>query len=153
MYFLGLDLGSSFIKASIIDGDTQTTLGSATVPDQEMTMTALHPGWAEQSPDLWWSEIKKLVLKLIHQTNVDALDIAAIGISYQMHGLVLIDREGRTLRPSIIWCDSRAVDLGEAAFQSLGGQYCLDHLLNSPLDAVLLGQSGSIRSLPAGGPN
>ena len=132
MYFLGLDLGSSFIKASIIDGDTQITVGSATVPDQEMAMIAHHPGWAEQNPDQWWSEIKNLILKVVYQTKVDAQDISAIGISYQMHGLVLIDRHGRTLRPSIIWCDSRAVDLGEAASQTLGEQYALEHLLNSP---------------------
>ncbi len=132
MFFLGLDLGSSFIKASILDASTQFTIGTASIPDQEMSMLAHQPGWAEQDPELWWSYIKKLIQKIIHETGIDAGAIAGIGISYQMHGLVLIDKNGKTLRPSIIWCDSRAVGIGDHAFESLGNDYCLTHLLNSP---------------------
>ncbi|MBK6814146.1 MAG: carbohydrate kinase [Saprospiraceae bacterium] len=132
MYFLGIDLGSSFIKASLIEADTQKRVGSASVPDQEMGMIARHSGWAEQEPTQWWLEIKTLIKKLIHQTGIDGSSIAAIGISYQMHGLVLLDKAGQTLRPSIIWCDSRAVSIGDKAFESIGSTFCLSHLLNSP---------------------
>jgi xylulokinase len=132
MYFLGLDLGSSFIKASLLDRETQQCVAQATVPDHEMGMIAIKPGWAEQNPDQWWEYIKTLIRKIIIKSNINGHDIAAIGISYQMHGLVLIDQLGRVLRPSIIWCDSRAVAIGDQAFRSLGSDYCLTHLLNSP---------------------
>lgn len=132
MYLLGFDLGSSFIKASLLDADTQIKVGSAQVPDHEMPMMAIHPGWAEQDPELWWSLIKQLTQKIIHQTGIDGKQIAAIGISYQMHGLILLDHQGKSLRPSIIWCDSRAVKIGDEAFEALGHDYCLSHLLNSP---------------------
>ena len=132
MYFLGFDLGSSFIKAALVDAETQKTIGLATVPDHEMGMKALHPGWAEQDPDQWWADIKLLTQKLISKTGIDGHEISAIGISYQMHGLVLVDKAGKVLRPSIIWCDSRAVSIGDKAFDTLGHDYCINHLLNSP---------------------
>lgn len=132
MYFLGLDLGSSFIKASLLDSETQMCVAQASVPDHEMGMMAIKPGWAEQNPDQWWEYIKILIRQVILKSNIDGQDIAAIGISYQMHGLVLIDHAGNVLRPSIIWCDSRAVSIGDQAFQTLGKAYCLTHLLNSP---------------------
>ncbi|MEO5581378.1 MAG: FGGY family carbohydrate kinase [Saprospiraceae bacterium] len=132
MYFLGFDLGSSFIKASILDADNQQCIAQATIPDQEMKMVAYEPGWAEQDPDQWWMDIKLLTQKIIAKSGIDGDSIAGIGISYQMHGLVIIDKTGKVLRPSIIWCDSRAVHIGDQAFQSLGSNYCLTHLLNSP---------------------
>ena len=132
MYFLGIDLGSSFIKASLIDAGSQHCIAQASVPDQEMGMIAHHPGWAEQDPDQWWSNIKLLTKLIIAKSGINGQDIAGIGISYQMHGLVIIDHAGHVLRPSIIWCDSRAVHIGDEAFQSLGSEYCLSHLLNSP---------------------
>ena len=132
MYFLGFDLGSSFIKAALVDAETQKTIGLATVPDHEMGMKALHPGWAEQDPNQWWSNIKLLTQKIISKSGIDGKEIKAIGISYQMHGLVLVDKDGTVLRPSIIWCDSRAVSIGDKAFETLGHDYCIDHLLNSP---------------------
>ncbi|HNR05875.1 MAG TPA: FGGY family carbohydrate kinase [Saprospiraceae bacterium] len=132
MYILGIDLGSSFIKASLIELSSQRALATASVPDQEMPMRSLHPGWAEQEPEVWWDHIKALVRKILVQTGIPGRDISAIGISYQMHGLVLIDHKGQVLRPSIIWCDSRSVPIGDAAFKDLGTSYCLGHLLNSP---------------------
>ena len=129
---IGFDLGSSFIKGSILDLETGRTLASASQPDQEMTIHSPQPGWAEQDPELWWSHLITLTRQLLAQAAVDPRRIAAIGISYQMHGLVCVDREQRVLRPAIIWCDSRAVAIGQEAFDQLGHELCLARLLNSP---------------------
>ena len=66
------------------------------------------------------------------ETGAKGEDILAIGISYQMHGLVCVDKQQNVLRPSIIWCDSRAVPYGDKAFRDLGEERCLQSLLNSP---------------------
>ena len=129
---LGLDLGSSSVKAVILDPATGKTVASATAPAEEMAISALHAGWAEQDPETWWKYVLEAIA-LIRRASPAAVDsIKAIGISYQMHGLVCVDRAGKPLRPSIIWCDSRAVAIGERAFQELGSSYCTGHLLNSP---------------------
>ncbi len=132
MYLLGLDIGSSSIKAALVDAKTGKTMGTAQAPDREMDIQAPHPGWAEQDPDVWWSNVGIAVQKLLRQTQIDASQIAAIGISYQMHGLVALDAAGKIVRPSIIWCDSRAVNIGDTAFRELGENFCLSHYLNSP---------------------
>lgn len=132
MLLLGIDLGSSSVKASVIDGESGKCLATAFYPQDEMKIIALKPGWAEQEPDLWWSNLKSSVLDCINQPGVKRDHIGAVGISYQMHGLVLIDSDYKILRPSIIWCDSRAVSYGEKAFKALGRDFCLSHLLNSP---------------------
>ena len=89
-------------------------------------------GWAEQDPQMWWDNGKEALRLVMAEAGATAEDITAIGISYQMHGLVCIDKDNRPLRPSIIWCDSRAVPYGERAFRDLGADRCLSHLLNSP---------------------
>src|SRR5215213_5296410 len=132
MLLLGIDLGTSSIKVSVVDAATTQCIASAQYPETEVDIVALHPGWAEQSPDLWWEHVKQAILKCNASGKYDPKDIAAIGISYQMHGLVLVDKEQKTLRNSIIWCDGRAVPIGEAAFPEIGEQLCLSHLLNSP---------------------
>lgn len=132
MLFLGIDLGTSSIKISVVDAATQACVASAHYPETEVDIIAPHPGWAEQSPDLWWEHTRQAILKCNAAGSYDTKDIAAIGISYQMHGLVLVDREQRVLRNSIIWCDGRAVSLGESAFAEIGEERCLSHLLNSP---------------------
>lgn len=132
MYLLGIDIGSSSIKAALVDARTGQTTGIAGAPDTEMDIIALQPGWAEQDPESWWVNCRDAVHKLLGRTGVPPADIAAIGISYQMHGLVCIDRDGRVVRPAIIWCDSRAVGIGDAAFHDLGEDYCLRHYLNGP---------------------
>ncbi len=131
-YLLGFDVGSSSIKASLLEVDRGRAVASATSPATELDITAKQPGWAEQHPDLWWEHMCRAVAELRrdHATEADAVE--AIGISYQMHGLVLTDRNGAVLRPAIIWCDSRAVPYGEKAFADLGEQKCLSRLLNSP---------------------
>lgn len=132
MILLGYDLGSSSVKASLINAESGKILSSAYHPEQEMEIRAPHPGWAEQDPELWWENFKLATADVIRQAGVDTNRIGAIGISYQMHGLVAVDKNHRVLRPSIIWCDSRAVETGDRAFRSLGPEFCLGRLLNSP---------------------
>ena len=131
-YLLGYDVGSSSIKASLMEAETGKLLGSATSPKAEMAMQAPHEGWAEQDPEAWWQHIVNATSEL-KQNYPEAMNqVAAIGISYQMHGLVVVDAQQRVLRPSIIWCDSRAVATGQMAFEALGEETCLQHCLNSP---------------------
>jgi len=132
MLLLGIDLGSSSVKASVIDGESGNCLASAFYPKDEMKIIADKPAWAEQNPDIWWKNIKASIADCNSQLGSKKKAIGAIGISYQMHGLVIIDRELNVLRPAIIWCDSRAVKYGEAAFNALGKDFCLSHMLNSP---------------------
>ena len=130
--FLGIDLGSSSIKLSLYDPIKGQTIGSISHPKIEMRITSPKSGWAEQNPEDWWEKFLEAYEILIKQKTIDTKLILGIGISYQMHGLVVVDKMKKLLRPSIIWCDSRAVDLGEKAFKSIGQNYCLTHLLNSP---------------------
>jgi xylulokinase len=132
MYFLGFDIGSSSVKVSLIEAENGKTVSTAFHPKQEMKISALKTGWAEQDPEQWWINLKKALRDVLNQSEVNNKDIKAIGISYQMHGLVLIDKEKRVLRPSIIWCDSRAVDIGNKAFNDIGQNICHETLLNSP---------------------
>ncbi|MFA6766852.1 MAG: FGGY family carbohydrate kinase [Parabacteroides sp.] len=132
MYLLGCDIGSSSVKASIVDKDSGLTIASEFYPKDEAPIKALRPGWAEQNPDDWWNSLKDAIRGALVKGNIKGSDIEAIGISYQMHGLVLVDKKMEVLRPSIIWCDSRAVSFGERAFKSIGDEQCLKHLLNSP---------------------
>lgn len=129
---LGLDIGSSSIKASVVDAATGQSLGSAQSPAEEMPMLALRPGWAEQDPDTWWQNMLISAKACLKRSGAAPDEIKAIGLSYQMHGLVVVDRKQQVLRPSIIWCDSRAVQIGKQAAESLGEDYCLEHYLNSP---------------------
>jgi xylulokinase len=132
MLLLGIDVGTSSIKVSVIESSTGQILATAQYPDSESEIITLQYGWAEQSPDLWWDHVQKAILSCNQQKKYDPLNILAIGISYQMHGLVLVDKNQNSLRNSIIWCDSRAVDIGDLAFQALGEEKALAHLLNSP---------------------
>ncbi len=129
---LGYDLGSSSVKVTLIKSQTGEIVASATYPKQEMSMISKRPGWAEQKPEDWWTNIKNATQELLLKSRPPKDKIKAIGISYQMHGLVLIDKNQNVLRPSIIWCDSRAVGIGKKAFHDLGGEFCLSHYLNSP---------------------
>ena len=132
MLLLGIDIGTSSIKVSVVDAATQVCIAAAKYPETENEITSLHPGWAEQSPNQWWLQVKEAILKVNATKAYNPKDIGAIGIAYQMHGLVLVDKEQKLLRDSIIWCDSRAVSIGEEAFRKIGEEKCLSHLLNSP---------------------
>lgn len=132
MYLLGYDIGSSSVKASLVDAESGKSVGSVFFPEKEAPITAVKPGWAEQDPQMWWDNLVLATKSVISQSGVDKDDIKAIGISYQMHGLVCVDKDKNLLRPSIIWCDSRAVEIGNKAFNDLGEDLCLSHILNSP---------------------
>lgn len=132
MYLLGYDIGSSSVKASLVKIDNGTCVASAFYPKQEMTIKAVQTGWAEQDPSGWWDNLKLATSDVLAKAGAKGSDIKAIGISYQMHGLVCIDKNQEVLRPSIIWCDSRAVSYGDKAFKEMGEKHCLEHLLNSP---------------------
>jgi xylulokinase len=132
MFLLGYDIGSSSIKATLLDAESGKMISSATSPDVELEIMAVKPGWAEQHPRVWWDNVKNATAKLISESDVDVSNIEAIGISYQMHGLVIVDKDLEVLRPSIIWCDSRAVEIGEKAFKDIGSETCLANFLNSP---------------------
>ncbi|HZJ60707.1 MAG TPA: FGGY family carbohydrate kinase [Chitinophagaceae bacterium] len=132
MLLLGIDLGTSSIKVSVLDAETQQSLASAQYPEEETTITSLQTGWAEQSPETWWQNIKEAIKKVNATRLFDPKNIAAIGIAYQMHGLVLVNKQQKVLRDSIIWCDSRAVETGNVAFKKIGEQRSLSALLNSP---------------------
>ncbi|RYG05022.1 MAG: carbohydrate kinase [Chitinophagaceae bacterium] len=131
-YTLGYDIGSSSVKAALLEIATGKTVASAFSPENEMLIDVPKAGFAEQDPESWWREAINATNKLRAQIAFKGEEIAAIGISYQMHGLVCVDRQGKSLRPSIIWCDSRAVEIGNKAFASLGDQFCLERFLNSP---------------------
>ena len=132
MYYIGYDIGSSSIKAALVDSASGKSIAVLTEPKTEMGMKALKNGWAEQHPDEWWKHVCNATKRLLKGNNIDSRNIMGIGISYQMHGLVVVDKEGTPLRDSIIWCDSRAVGIGQSAFEALGEEKCATRLLNSP---------------------
>ncbi len=131
-YLLGFDVGSSSVKASLVNADTGKCVATAFYPEKEAPIMAVKAGWAEQDPQMWWDNAKLALKKIMADAQAASEDVKAIGISYQMHGLVCVDKNLKALRPSIIWCDSRAVPYGEKAFRDLGEEQCLSHLLNSP---------------------
>jgi xylulokinase len=132
MYLLGYDVGSSSVKACLVDAASGKTVASDYFPKTEMDIRAVRPGWAEQDPESWWENLKRAHRSVMQESGVAGEDVKAIGISWQMHGLVLVDKNRQVLRPAIIWCDSRAVPYGEKAFWTVGKERCLSHLLNSP---------------------
>lgn len=132
MYLLGYDLGSSSIKAAIVEAQTHRVVATASWPEAEMAIFAQKPGWAEQSPEVWWENLCALTRLILQKSGIKNTEIRAIGIGYQMHGLVCTDKKGDVLRPAIIWCDSRAVEIGRAAFRAIGEGECLGSMLNSP---------------------
>jgi len=132
MYFIGYDIGSSSVKASIIQAESGNCLASAFSPKEEMPMISVKNGWAEQNPEIWWQHLVLATKEILQRSRAKAGEIHGIGITYQMHGLVLVDKDQNVLRPSIIWCDSRAAEIGNKAFNEIGQEKCLSHLLNSP---------------------
>ena len=131
-YLIGYDIGSSSVKASLVSIEAGKSVASAFYPKSEAPIKAVRLGWAEQNPSDWWSYLKDATADVMAAAGAKGDEVAAIGISYQMHGLVCIDKDGNVLRPAIIWCDSRAVPYGQKAFDTLGAEQCLGHLLNSP---------------------
>lgn len=132
MYLLGYDIGSSSVKAALVDATTGVCVASDFYPKTEAPIKALRQGWAEQNPESWWTYLKEATASILAKSKVNPSDIKAIGISYQMHGLVLLDKDDKVIRDALIWCDSRGVPYGEKAFNDLGAEKTLSHLLNSP---------------------
>lgn len=132
MYLLGYDAGTSSIKATLMEASTGRVTASATYPPKEMPIISKQPGWAEQNPADWWDNLKAATAQILSTSRIDPSDIKAIGITYQMHGLVCVDKNRQVLRPSIIWCDSRAVPYGQQATEAIGAQKCLEIMLNHP---------------------
>lgn len=132
MYLLGYDIGSSTIKAALVDAQTRQTVALTQYPDTDMDMISRQNGWAEQQPEIWWQNVCIATRRLLQKSGVKSNEITAIGLAYQMHGLILIDKDQHVLRPSIIWCDSRAVAIGKQAYQDIGEEICMHSLLNSP---------------------
>jgi xylulokinase len=132
VYTIGYDIGSSSVKAALVEAKTGKVLARVTAPDTEMGMDAPEPGWAEQNPEDWYKYVVAATQDILARTQVQSKDIKAVGIGYQMHGLVLVDADHQTVRPSIIWCDGRAVATGDKAFNGIGAKTCLTHCLNSP---------------------
>jgi xylulokinase len=129
---LGIDIGSSSVKVSLLDADSGRSIGSKSFPEEEMVIQSPEKGWAEQDPETWWEYVQQATRYVLYGAAVKSKELQGIGIAYQMHGLVLVDKNQKVLRSSIIWCDSRAVEIGDAAFSAIGEEYCLSHLLNSP---------------------
>lgn len=132
MYAIGYDIGSSSVKAAVVDLETGKSLAVVQEPQHEMPITSRQSGWAEQDPDMWWEHVCTATQRLLKLTGIEAENIQHIGLAYQMHGLVAVDTDGKPVRDAIIWCDSRAVKTGEQALVSLGEDRCREHLLNSP---------------------
>lgn len=132
MYYIGYDIGSSSVKVAVVEAATGKKVIVLNEPQNEMEILSLQPDWAEQDPEMWWQYICTATKRAIKEANIDASKIQGIGISYQMHGLVIVDKEGKSLRNSIIWCDSRAVAIGNNAYAEIGDDKCAEHLLNSP---------------------
>ena len=132
MYYIGFDIGSSSVKVALVNALSGKKIIALHEPQEEMAITALQSDWAEQDPNSWWEYVCKATKRVIREAKVSAKEISGIGISYQMHGLVVVDKAGVPLRDSIIWCDSRAVDIGNKAFEDLGEEKCASNLLNSP---------------------
>ncbi|MDX5417836.1 MAG: carbohydrate kinase [Hymenobacteraceae bacterium] len=132
MLLLGIDVGTSSIKVSVVDPQTQECLATAQHPEEESDILAPKAGWAEQAPDMWWEHAQAAILKVNASGRYNPRDIGAIGIAYQMHGLVVVDKQQEALRNAIIWCDSRAVEIGNKAFAAIGEERSLSRLLNSP---------------------
>jgi xylulokinase len=132
MYYIGYDIGSSSVKVALVEAATGKKVIVLNEPQNEMEILSLQSDWAEQDPEMWWQYICTATKRAIKEANVDASKIQGIGISYQMHGLVIVDKDGKSLRNSIIWCDSRAVEIGNKAYAEIGADKCAGHLLNSP---------------------
>lgn len=129
---IGYDIGSSSVKTTLLDADSGKVVASEGLPKVEMSIESPHKDWAEQDPMMWWKYVVETTQAVVKSASIQKGELKAIGISYQMHGLVVVDQSQEVIRPSIIWCDSRAVSIGNKAFEELGEDYCLPHLLNSP---------------------
>lgn len=132
MYLLGFDIGSSSIKGALIDAESKKTIRVVSAPDREMPIDSPDRGFAEQDPEMWWKYVCRCSNMLMEHHPEAKNRIGAIGLTYQMHGLVLTDDEGKVLRSSVIWCDSRAVSTGRELEEKLDANAFLGSHYNVP---------------------
>ena len=107
-------------------------ISTASFPQYELSINSPKLGWAEQDPEEWWTCVIEVTKLLLDKCNIDKSKVVSIGIAYQMHGLVALDKNFKVVRPSIIWCDSRAVQTGEEIAEIVTEQACYEKLLNLP---------------------
>ena len=132
MFYIGYDIGSSSIKIALLNAKNNKEVALVSEPKGEMKIEALRPNWAEQSPDLWWEHLCIGTKRILFENKINPNQVLGVGISYQMHGLVILDKNKKVLRDAIIWCDSRAVEIGNKAAEEIGKKKYGQHLLNSP---------------------
>jgi Sugar (pentulose and hexulose) kinases len=147
MITIGIDIGSSSIKVSLLDIEKGECISSCSSPNTEMKIISNKTGWAEQDPEIWWEHVCICLKKLVPNKEI-ASQVKAIGIAYQMHGLVCVDKNLNSIMNSIIWCDSRAVGIGNEAFDAIGKDKCLKKLLNSPGNFTISKLAWVKRNLP-----
>ncbi len=134
MYFLGIDVSTTATKALLIDPAGAVVAAAAS----EYNFETPHPLWSEQSPGLWWDGTQKSIRSLLQQAQVDPSKIAALGLTGQMHGLVLLDAAGEILRPCILWNDQRTQDQCDEIHRLVGRENFLQITGNPALTGFTL---------------
>ncbi len=129
-YSLGIDVGTTSSRALLIDARGGVR-GSFSAPHQEMQMA--RPLWAEQHPDDWWSATQIAIQGVVRASAVDAKSIVSIGLTGQMHGLVLLDSADKVIRPALIWCDQRSQQQVDFIVGKLGAAAILKATANPML--------------------
>ncbi|MCU1241964.1 MAG: xylB [Candidatus Acidoferrum typicum] len=132
---LGIDVGTGGTRAVLLD-DAGRVLGAATAEHAEMASP--HLGWAEQDPRDWWRAARLAIKECLAQTNTNGGEIAAIGLSGQMHGLVMLDAAGEVVRPALIWCDQRTEEECRAITERIGANRLIDLVANPALTGFTL---------------
>ncbi len=135
MYWLGIDVGTGGSRALLID-ELGAVKHAHTVAHREMTME--RPLWAEQDPDDWWTASAQAIQGVLHGAQIDGSRIKGIGLSGQMHGSVLLDADGRVIRPALIWCDQRSQSQVDAINAKVGRENVLAYTANPVLTGFTL---------------
>src|SRR5689334_5538327 len=132
MYWLGIDVGTGGTRALLVD-ERGKVRHACTAPHEDMLME--RPLWAEQRPQNWWDAAQEAVRSVLAQAGVSGLDVRGIGLSGQMHGLVILDSADQVIRPALIWCDQRSQAQVDAINRLVGK----DTVLASTANPVLTG--------------
>jgi len=135
MYWLGLDTGTGGSRALLVDEEGQVRFGF-TAPHEEMKME--RPLWAEQRPENWWEAARAAIRGVLKQAGIDGKQVRGVGLSGQMHGLVMLDENGAVIRPALIWCDQRSQPQVDAINQQVGADNVLAFTANPVLTGFTL---------------
>src|SRR5262245_2210718 len=117
MYWLGIDVGTGGTRALLVD-ERGKVCYAFTAPHEDMRME--RPLWAEQRPENWWDAAQLAIRGVLKAAAATGKDVKGIGLSGQMHGLVLLDESNRVIRPALIWCDQRSQRQVDAINESVG---------------------------------